>query len=57
MIIPAPHWVSYPDMVAAHGGVPVVVPCGEADGFRLTPQALEAAITPRTRWLVLNAPG
>ena len=57
VIIPAPHWVSYPDMVAAHGGVPVVVPCGEADGFRLTPQALEAAITPRTRWLVLNAPG
>ena len=57
VIVPAPHWVSYPDMVAAHGGVPVVVPCGEADGFRLTPEALEAAITPRTRWLVLNAPG
>ena len=57
VIIPAPYWVSYPDMVAAHGGVPVVVPCGEADGFRLTPEALEAAITPRTRWLVLNAPG
>ena len=57
VIVPAPHWVSYPDMVAAHGGVPVVVPCGEADGFRLTPETLEAAITPRTRWLVLNAPG
>jgi aspartate aminotransferase len=57
VIVPAPHWVSYPDMVAAHGGVPVVVPCREADGFRLTPQALDAAITPRTRWLVLNAPG
>ena len=57
VIVPAPYWVSYPDMVAAHGGVPVVVPCAEADGFRLTPQALEAAITPRTRWLVLNAPG
>ena len=57
VIIPAPHWVSYPDMVAAHGGVPVVVPCREADGFRLTPETLEAAITPRTRWLVLNAPG
>ncbi len=57
VIIPAPHWVSYPDMVAAHGGVPVVVPCGEADGFRLTPETLEAAITPCTRWLVLNAPG
>ncbi len=37
VIIPAPYWVSYPDMVAAHGGVPVVVPCAEADGFRLTP--------------------
>ena len=57
VIIPAPYWVSYPDMVAAHGGVPVVVPCREADGFRLTPETLEAAITPRTRWLVLNAPG
>jgi len=57
VIVPAPHWVSYPDMVAAHGGVPVVVDCREADGFRLSPEALEAAITPRTRWLVLNAPG
>jgi len=57
VIVPAPYWVSYPDMVTAHGGVAVVVPCAEAVGFRLTPQALEAAITPRTRWLVLNAPG
>jgi len=57
VVVPAPYWVSYPDMVAAHGGVPVVVPTAEADGFRLTPQALDAAITPRTRWLVLNAPG
>jgi len=57
VIVPAPYWVSYPDMVAAHGGVPVVVDCAEADGFRLTPDALAAAITPRTRWLVLNAPG
>jgi aspartate aminotransferase len=57
VVVPAPFWVSYPDMVAAHGGVPVVVATAEADGFRLTPQALEAAITPRTRWLVLNAPG
>ena len=57
VVVPAPYWVSYPDMVAAHGGVPVVVPTAEVDGFRLTPQALEAAITPRTRWLVLNAPG
>jgi aspartate aminotransferase len=57
VIVPAPHWVSYPDMVAAHGGVAVIVDCAEADGFRLTPDALEAAITPRTKWLVLNAPG
>jgi aspartate aminotransferase len=57
VIVPAPYWVSYPDMVAAHGGVPVIVECAESDGFRLTPDALAAAITPRTRWLVLNAPG
>jgi aspartate aminotransferase len=57
VIVPAPHWVSYPDMVAAHGGVAVVVDCPETGGFRLTPEALDAAITPRTRWLVLNAPG
>ena len=57
VIVPAPYWVSYPDMVLAHDGVPGGRPCPEADGFRLTPQALEAAITPRTRWVVLNAPG
>ncbi len=56
VIIPAPFWVSYPDMVALQGGVPVVVPCPAADGFKLTPAALERAITPRTRWLVLNSP-
>ena len=56
VIIPAPYWVSYPDMVLANEGQPVIVPCPEADGFKLTPQALEAAITPKTRWLILNAP-
>lgn len=56
VIVPAPYWVSYPDMVTAHGAVPVVVDCAEADGFRLTPDALAAAITPRTRWLILNSP-
>ncbi len=56
VIIPAPFWVSYPDMVALQGGVPVVVPCPAAEGFKLTPQALARAITPRTRWLVLNSP-
>lgn len=56
VIIPAPYWVSYPDMVIANGGTPVIVACGEEQRFKLTPAALEAAITPATRWLVLNAP-
>ena len=56
VIIPAPYWVSYPDMVLACDGTPVVVPCTEDDGFLLTPAALEAAITPATRWLILNSP-
>ncbi|QBX34025.1 pyridoxal phosphate-dependent aminotransferase [Paracoccus liaowanqingii] len=56
VIVPAPYWVSYPDMVLLAGGTPVVVECDQAAGFRLTPQALEAAITPRTKWLILNSP-
>ncbi len=56
VIIPAPYWVSYPDMVVANGGTPVIVACAEAERFKLTPAALEAAITPATRWLVLNSP-
>ncbi|MBO9455414.1 pyridoxal phosphate-dependent aminotransferase [Paracoccus sp. R12_1] len=56
VVIPAPYWVSYPDMVLLAGGVPVIVECGIADGFRLTPQTLDAAITPRTKWLILNSP-
>lgn len=56
VIVPAPYWVSYPDMVALHGGRPVVVASTAHEGFKLTPAALEAAITPRTRWLVLNTP-
>ena len=56
VIIPAPYWVSYPDMVRANDGTPVIVECPVADGFLLTPAALEAAITPRTRWVVLNSP-
>ena len=56
VIIPAPYWVSYPDMVLASDGVPVTVACPESDGFKLTPGKLEAAITPRTRWLILNSP-
>lgn len=56
VIVPAPYWVSYPDMVLANDGTPVIVPCTEEEGFKLTPAALEEAITPRTRWLILNAP-
>ncbi|WP_405957751.1 aspartate transaminase [Streptomyces phaeochromogenes] len=57
VIVPAPYWVSYPDMVLANDGTPVVVPCPEAEGFKLTPRRLESAITDRTRWVILNAPG
>lgn len=56
VIVPAPFWVSYPDMVLACDGTPVTVTCREEDDFRLTPDALEAAITPATRWLVFNSP-
>ncbi|MEP6720467.1 MAG: aspartate transaminase [Variovorax sp.] len=56
VIIPAPYWVSYPDMVLACEGAPVIVACPEANGFKLTPAQLEAAITPRTRWLLINSP-
>ncbi|WP_432261816.1 pyridoxal phosphate-dependent aminotransferase [Cupriavidus sp. TMH.W2] len=56
VIIPAPYWVSYPDITLFAGGTPVIVPGTPETGFRLTPQALEGAITPRTRWLMLNAP-
>ncbi len=56
VIIPAPYWVSYPDMVIANEGTPVVVACPEETGFKLTADALEKAITPKTLWLILNAP-
>lgn len=56
VIVPAPYWVSYPDMTLACDGVPVAVACPEAQGFKLVPAQLEAAITPRTRWLILNSP-
>jgi aspartate aminotransferase len=56
VIVPAPYWVSYPDMVLLAGGEPVVVVGHETDGFKLKPEALEAAITPRTKWLILNSP-
>src|SRR3954466_2481145 len=56
VVIPAPYWVSYPDMVLACDGVPVAVSCPEDQGFKLTPEGLDAAITARTRWLALNSP-
>lgn len=57
VIIPAPYWVSYPDMVHLCGGTSVIVPCAEQGHFKLTAEALEAAITPKTKWLILNSPG
>lgn len=57
VLIPAPYWVSYPDMVRANEGTPVILPTGPDDGYKLTADALEAAIGERTRWLILNTPG
>src|ERR1700742_1093376 len=56
VIVPAPYWVSYPDIVLLGGAKPVVVECKLEDGFRLTPEALEKAITPKTKWLIFNQP-
>jgi aspartate aminotransferase len=56
VIVPAPYWVSYPDIVAFHGATPVVLPCSQTNGFKLTAEDLAATITPATRWLILNAP-
>ena len=56
VIIPAPYWVSYPDMVLLAEGTPVVVEGREANGFKVTAEDLEAAITPRTKWVMLNSP-
>ena len=56
VIIPAPYWVSYPDMVLLAGGTPVIVEGPVSNGFRITPEALEAAITPKTKWLIFNSP-
>ncbi|CAN5124979.1 pyridoxal phosphate-dependent aminotransferase [soil metagenome] len=56
VVIPAPYWVSYPDMVLLAGGEPVIATTSPEEGFKLKPEALEAAITPRTKWLILNSP-
>jgi aspartate aminotransferase len=56
VLIPAPFWVSYPDMVLLAGGEPVSVPTRLEDGFKMKPEALEKAITPRTKWIIFNSP-
>lgn len=56
VVIPVPAWVSYIEMVVLSGGTPVIVRCGADTGFKLTPEQLDAAITPRTKWLMLNSP-
>ena len=56
VITPAPYWVSYPDMVLLAGGDPVTVETRIEDGFKMTPEALESAITDKTKWLILNSP-
>ena len=56
VIIPAPYWVSYPDIVRLGGGTPVIVETTLDEGFRLTPDALDAAITPNTKWFIFNSP-
>ncbi len=57
VIIPAPYWISYLDMTLVADGTPVVVTCDIDSGFKITPSQLDAAITPRTKWLMLNSPG
>jgi aspartate aminotransferase len=56
VIIPAPYWVSYPDIVLLAEGTPVIVECPASAGFKMTPAQLEAAITPNTKWVILNSP-
>lgn len=56
VIIPAPYWVSYPDITLLAEGTPVFIDCPASDGFKLRPEALDKAITPKTKWLILNSP-
>jgi aspartate aminotransferase len=56
VVIPAPYWVSYPELVQLCGGTPVAVTTRVADGFKMRPEALEAAITQKTKWLIINSP-
>ena len=56
VVIPAPFWVSYPDIVLLAGGKPKIIKCDEKDGFKLTSKKLQKAITKKTKWLILNSP-
>ena len=56
VIIPAPYWVSYPDIVQFAGGTPIIIMATAAQNYKITPEQLDAAITPKTRWLILNSP-
>ena len=56
VVIPTPYWVSYPDMALLCGGEPVFAEAKAEDGYKLKPEALEAAITPKSKWLILNSP-
>lgn len=57
VIVPAPYWVSYPDIVQLNGGAPVYIPTTAEQGFKISAEQLQAAITPRTKWVILNSPG
>jgi aspartate aminotransferase len=56
VIIPAPYWVSYPDMVLLAGGKPIIIESSEKNNFKISPTALEEKITPKTKWIILNSP-
>ena len=56
VIIPAPYWVSYPDIILLAGGKPKIVKCNEKNNFKLTPKELKKAISKKTKWIILNSP-
>ncbi|RPH02633.1 MAG: pyridoxal phosphate-dependent aminotransferase [Candidatus Pelagibacter sp. TMED153] len=56
VVVPAPYWVSYPDIVLLAGGIPIILECNEKQGFKIDPQELEKSITKKTKWIILNSP-